>query len=196
MNRKVLTATLLAALLLTGTLGFAQRICAPEVRTVGTVVEVAPNISVVAVECPTGLMDGKSIMEYNDYRALPSNRMVTMYARPYPPGTMSEVAFTIQRGWHNFDNNSGIDAFVEGPNGKQNIDLRRMGVGKFCGHADFAPGWNRVNAWVTTPFSSELASFSIWAGDLKDKPSQVSWMCPRCRVTTIQTSCPVCAPCQ
>lgn len=196
MDKKMLVAALVAALLMTVSLAVAQS-CST-CPTAGSVVRIAPDVRVVAVACPTGLVDGKSIIEYTNYRALENNRTLTMYVRPYPPGNMSEIAFTVKKSFNNFDSYSKVDVTIESPCVKNCISLNQMGLGKFCGHADFAPGWNTVNVWVTTPYSSELQSFTIWGGDLKDKPRQVNWMCPACRVTTIQTSCPVCntSPCR
>ena len=194
MDRKVLAAVLLAALLLAGSLAFAQT-SSTTVVAPGTTVRIAPNTRVVAVQCPAGLVDGKTIMEYKQYRALPNERMLTMYARPYPGGSMTEIAFTIEKGYGNWDPNSSIDVCINGQCLKGQADVRRMDVGKWCGHVDFAPGWNTVNVWVTTPYGSDLATFDIWGGCLKDKPRMVNWMCPRCKITTCQTSCPVCRTC-
>jgi hypothetical protein len=154
-----------------------------------------PDVTVVAVECPAGLMEGKTIIEHSEWRALTQNRRVTMWVRPYPLGTMSEIAFTLNKGFNDYDNNSSVDAYVRGADGTKDINLDRMGIGRYCGHADFAPGWNRISAWVNTPYGSELVSFDVWGGALKDKPRMVNWQCPKCRVTTVSTSCPVCKPC-
>jgi len=193
MVRKCLAATLLAAVLvLSVSVSFAQLRC--PTPAAGARVQLTPDIVVTAVECPAGLLEGKSMIEHMEWRALTQNRRVNMWVRPYPAGTMTEVAFTLNKGFNDYDNNSSIDAYVTGPDGKHDLDIKRMGEGRFCGHGDFAPGWNRINVWVTTPFSSELASFDIWAGDLKDKPRMVNWQCPACRVTTVSATCPVCTP--
>jgi hypothetical protein len=193
MVRKCLAATLLAAVLvLSVSISYAQQGC--PVPAAGTRVQLTPDVTVTAVECPAGLLEGKTVLEYSDWRALTQNRRVTMWVRPYPPGTMSEVAFTLNKGFNDYDSNSSIDAFVKGSCGGSRLDIKRMGIGRYCGHGDFAPGWNRISVWVTTPFSSELASFDIWAGDLKDKPRMVNWQCPACRVTTTSVTCPVCKP--
>lgn len=192
MDKKFLAAAFVAALLLTVSLASAQISC-PTPVVVGTAVEIAPCVKVVAAPCPTAPCDsGKSIIEYTAYRGLHSNRTLTMYARPYSGG-MSEVAFTVKKGFNNFDGYSNVSATINPCScDKQSIDLEPMGLGKFCGHANFHPGWNNVSVWVTTPYSSEMQAFNIWGGALKDKPRQVSWECPKCHVTTCQTSCPVC----
>lgn len=177
--------------LLVATVAMAQ---CPVPPPPGTEVQIAPTLTVVSMECPAGLMDGRSIIEHKMTQYYENNRSISMWMRPYPPRGMTEVVFVLQQGFGDMDKIASVDAKVVGPDGGQTIELKRMRPGVYCGHADFANGWNKVQAWITAPTSTSLRTFNFWAGDYQDKPRMVNWMCPRCRVMTVSTSCPACCP--
>lgn len=188
MERKVLLAVLLVAMI--DSVALAQTQC--PVARAGDRVRITPSSTVVAVECPRGMIDGQNIIEHKMYNVWDNNRTITMWMRPYPPGEMTEVAFILEKGYGNYDNAASLDARIIGPGGKHDLSLKRMGQGKYCGYGDFDPGWNRINAWITTPEGSRLVTFDFWAGPLAEKPRMVNWVCPRCKTTTVSTSCPIC----
>lgn len=190
MERKVLLAVVL---LLVCSVALAQRQCPVPVKP-GERVQITPTATVVAVECPRGYADGQNIIEHKMYNFFDNNRSLTMWMRPYPAAEMTELAFILEKGYGNYDNAASLDVMVKGPGGDRDVKLKRMGTGRYCGQADFEPGWNKVFAWVTTPSGSQLVTFDFWAGSLAQKPRMVNWMCPRCRVTTVSTSCPICMP--
>jgi hypothetical protein len=190
MERKVLLAVLLFAMM--ATMALAQTVC--PIPQPGDRVRITPTSTVVAVECPRGYVDGQNIIEHKMYNVWDNNRTVTMWMRPYPPGSMTELVFILEKGYGNPDGAASLDAQIRGPGGNRDIKLRRMGPGKYCGYGDFEPGWNKIHAWLTAPSQSELVVFDFWAGSLSEKPRMVNWVCPRCRVTTVSTSCPVCLP--